>query len=145
MQILCFLKKVCFLYGSISSRFLLFFLFVYLLFGFGLCHSLTFDDAWSSWVGHQQADYEPWEKGFGLSSVVSTVGVFWLGCIFGKIPGISSFRSFLLCLPETLEDFQFSCLECLFLASCNLGASGRSELDGQHSIHAPVFRVMHLS
>lgn len=90
---------------SISSRLLFFYLFVYLLFCFDLCHSLIFDGAWSLWVGHQQADCEPWEKGFGLSSVVSSVGVFWLGCIFGKIPGISNFRSFLLCLPEALGDF----------------------------------------
>lgn len=130
---------------SISSRLLFFYLFVYLLFCFDLCHSLIFDGAWSLWVGHQQADCEPWEKGFGLSSVVSSVGVFWLGCIFGKIPGISNFRSFLLCLPEALGDFQFSCLECLFLDACNLGTSGRSELDGQHSVHAPIFRVMRLS
>ena len=128
----------------ISSRLLFFFLFVYLLFCFRLCHSLIFYDAWRLWVGHQQADCKLWEKGFGLSTVGSSVGVFWLGCIFGKIPGISSFRSFLLCLSEAPENFHFSCLDCLFLAACNLGTSGRSDLDGQHSIRAPVFRMTHL-
>lgn len=49
-----------------------------------------------------------------------------------KDTGISSVRPSLLCLSEAPEDFPSSCLECLILATCNLGTSGRSEL-GEHS------------
>ena len=140
-----FLKKVYFLHGHHFLQ-VAFFLSV-CLFAFLLSSMSFFDILWclKFMSGAPATDCKLWEKGFGLSTVVSSVGVFWLGCIFGKIPGISSFRSFLLCLSEAPENFQFSYLDCWFLAACNLGTSGRSDLDGQHSIHAPVFRMMHLS
>lgn len=100
-----FLKKVYFLHGLHFLQ-VAFFLSV-CLFAFLLSSMSFFDILWrlKFMSGAPATDCKLWEKGFGLSTVVSSVGLFWLGCIFGKIPGISSFRSFLLCLSEPQKIF----------------------------------------